>query len=166
MNLEIQARPRSSKSGLFRRPCPRLDSDLKLSENQRDLPTTWLVNIKGLASEGYTSEYQAHYITTYRDCGQKWKRILSLFSIYHNGLKTFLKYRFTLFTPLNFKQVPILKIVSCTKGCQISDFYVHRDWNLCRKIRYKMCNQKDTTDVRKLARRKLTIPFYYVNTKV
>ena len=65
MNFEIQARPRSGRSGLFQCPCPRLDSDLKLSENQRDLPTTWLVNIKGLASSGYTSEYQAHYITTY-----------------------------------------------------------------------------------------------------
>ena len=72
---------------------PRLDSDLKLSENQRDLPTTWLVNIKDLASGGYTSEYHAHYITTYIDCRQKWKRILSLFSIYHNGLKTFLMYQ-------------------------------------------------------------------------
>ena len=38
MNFEIQARPWSGQSGLFRRPCPRLDSDLKLSENQRDLP--------------------------------------------------------------------------------------------------------------------------------
>ena len=115
MDFGIQARPRSGRSGLFRCPCPRLDSDLKLSENQRDLPTTWLVNIKGLASSGYTSEYQAHYITAYRDCGEKWKRILSLLSIYHNGLKTFQKYSFTLFTPLNFKRVSILKIVSRSK---------------------------------------------------
>ena len=107
---------------------PRLDSDLKLSENQRDLPTTWLVNIKDLASGGYTSEYQAHYITTYIDCRQKWKRILSLFSIHHNGLKTFLKDCLTLFTPLNFKQV---YYTVCLMYQRLSNFgfYVHSNQN-------------------------------------